>query len=133
MYTFELCRQYQIGLKKASLEEVLPLFAPDAVVVTPLSGTLGVQAFHEKLFRNTRESIVKLHNVFEAMTQTPAVALQLHHTWVLRDGTTIGFDCVSIFDFTAQRDRFTRLTLVYDTAGIRRGLSERQIVELGLA
>ncbi len=130
MYTFELCRQYQQALRKGSLSEILALFEPEATVVTPLSGELGVRAFHERLFRNTQDSIVRLINMFEGLTEKPAVALQLRHTWVLRNGKSIDFDCISIFEFAPHLQKINKLTLVYDSACVRKYLDQAEVESL---
>lgn len=113
----ELCQQYLAALNGANLERVLSLFDEDAVVVSPLYGTMPVSAFYRDLFHDTSRSETQFVDMFAS--ESGAVALQFHYRWTLSSGRIVEFDCVDVFVLNDTRSRFAKLTIVYDTAHLR--------------
>lgn len=118
MRQLDLCKRYLALLSQGDLERVLQLFEPDAKVVSPHYGTLDARAYHERFFADTDMSraIGRIVNTYQAMKDTQHIALHFHYTWVRKDGKTIVFDCMNLYDLNADLTRFTKITRIYDTA-----------------
>lgn len=113
----ELCEQYLSALNEGSVARVLSLFEQDAVVVSPLYGTMPAARFYADLFADTNRSETRFVDLFESAAG--AVALQFHYRWTLSSGRVVEFDCVDVFRLNADRSRFVSLTIIYDTAPLR--------------
>jgi ketosteroid isomerase-like protein len=120
----QLCKTYLDALNEGDLDKVLSLFAPDATVVSPLYGTMPVAPFYRALFADTRRSVTRLLNIFDKSGDGAAVALHFHYTWTLASGKVVAFDCVDVFALAPTRDRFAKLTIIYDTAPLRADFNE---------
>jgi hypothetical protein len=115
----ELCKCYLAALNEGSLAGVLSLFAPKATIVSPLYGVIEAENFYRDLFADTNRSVTKLLNVFLPSGNTPSVALHFHYTWTLKSRKIVQFECVDVFGLTADKQKFAKLTIIYDTAPIR--------------
>lgn len=124
MNTEQLCKTYLAALNEGDLDKVLSLFDPGATVVSPLYGTMPVEAFYRDLFADTSRSVTRLLNIFDKSGDGAAVALHFHYTWTLASGKVVAFECVDVFELTAARDRFAKLTILYDTAPLRADFNE---------
>ncbi len=84
-------------------------------MVSPLYGVWPAQPFFKSLFAATAKSTTTLINVFDSSQNGAAVALQFRYVWTLATGKTTKFDCVDVFELTADRRRFQKMTIIYDT------------------
>ena len=123
----EICKQYLDALNEGSIEKVLSLFVPNAVVVSPLYGTLPATTFYQDLFADTNRSDTKLLNIFHSISGNTSVALHFNYIWTLKSGKVVEFECVDVFEITADSKQFTKLTIIYDTAPIRADFNESQV------
>lgn len=114
-----LCERYLAALNEGDLEAVLALFAPEASVVSPLYGVKPATQFYRELFADTSRSQTRLLNVFLPQDDAASVALHFRYDWTLANGQPVSFECVDVFELDAARERFTRLTIIYDTAPLR--------------
>jgi hypothetical protein len=115
----KICQQYLDALNESSLEKVLSLFDPKAVVVSPLYGEMPATTFYSALFADTNRSETKLLNIFESISGVSSVALHFYYIWTLKSGKIVEFDCIDIFQITPDKNKFTKLKIIYDTAPIR--------------
>ena len=115
----DLCTAYLAGLDVGDLDAVLALFAPDAVVVSPLYGTQPARDFYAALFADTAVSDTTLLTLFDSSDTGGAVALHFRYGWTLADGTPVTFEVVDVIELTPARDAFAKLTIIYDTAPLR--------------
>lgn len=120
----KLCRNYLAALSEGNLEDVLSLYAPEATVVSPLYGVIEAEDFYRELFADTDRSVTKLANIFLPSENKPSVALHFHYTWTLKNGKSVQFECVDVFELTADMQKFSKLTIIYDTAPIRADFEE---------
>jgi hypothetical protein len=114
-----LCTRYHAALEAGNLQAVLALFDPEAVIVSPLYGTVEAGKFYARLFADTCRSVTKLLNIFYAGNDSPSVALHFHYSWKLQRGKTVEFECVDVFELSQDRTRFKKLTIIYDTHPLR--------------
>ena len=124
MNSEQLCNSYLAAMNEGNADKVLALFAPGATVVSPLYSTMPADAFYRELFADTNRSDTTLLHVFDATQDSSSVALHFHYQWTLKSGKVVQFECVDIFELTPARDKFTKLTIIYDTASIRADFSE---------
>ncbi|HOP48170.1 MAG TPA: nuclear transport factor 2 family protein [Desulfobacteraceae bacterium] len=122
----EICRQYLDALNEGSLEKILSLFDQDAVVVSPLYGEMSAARFYKDLFADTGRSETRLLNIFHSVSGTPDLALHFHYLWTLKNGKTVEFECVDVFEISWDSNRIKRLKIIYDTAAIRADFHENQ-------
>lgn len=125
MNSEQLCAAYLEALNAGSLDRVLALFDPAAVVVSPLYGTMPAEPFYRELFADTNRSVTQPLHVFEAKDNA-SVALHFRYAWTLRSGKVVEFECVDVFELTLARDRFAKLTIIYDTAPLKADFEKSQ-------
>jgi hypothetical protein len=124
MYAFELNLQYRAAVKARNLDAILTMFAPDAVITTPLRGASDVKTYHEWLFSVVKESTVKVQNVFQALNGDICIAVQAKYKWVLNNEKVINFGGMSVFEFTPDRKQISKMNTFYDAAQVRAALAE---------
>jgi len=120
----DLCKDYLAALNEGSVEKVLSLFAPDAVVESPLYGIKPATSFYHELFADTTNSKTTLLHVFNNTSDNSSLALHFQYQWTLKSGKLVEFECVDVFEISPAGDKFTKLTIIYDTAPIRDDFNE---------
>lgn len=120
----QLCKRYLAAMNEGNADKVLSLFDAGAVVVSPLYGTMAADVFYRELFADTNRSDTKLLHIFDASQDSSAVALHFHYAWTLKSGKVVEFECVDVFHLNPARDKFTKLTIIYDTAPLRTDFNE---------
>lgn len=115
----QVCKEYLAAANRADLPAVLSFFTQDATVVSPLYGEMSVEEYHKMLFNDTKHSIIRLQNIFEAINDDRAMALQFNYTWVLNSGKSLNLELMSLFELAPKRNLLSKLTYIYDTAQLR--------------
>ncbi|PCN50577.1 hypothetical protein B6U99_03845 [Candidatus Geothermarchaeota archaeon ex4572_27] len=111
-------RAYLKALEKGDYGAIMRLFAPNAVVDSPLYGRVKADEYYNMLMRKTRESRIKLIQLFK---DGNVGAAYFTYEWTLEDGVKVKFDCVDIFYFTAD-GKIRELKIIYDTYDVRRAV-----------
>ncbi|MFE0104574.1 nuclear transport factor 2 family protein [Streptomyces sp. NPDC059009] len=116
----ELVSAYLAGLERADAEAVLELFAPGAVVHSPLYGPKPATEFYPELFADTSRSRLTLLGVMEGRGRDGAalVSFWFHFDWRLPSGAAAPFDVVDLAEL-AEDGRIATLRIVYDTVDVR--------------
>jgi ketosteroid isomerase-like protein len=127
MTTRQICLDYLKALNEGNLENVRALFSENAKVVSPLYGVRTAFDFYADLFRDTSRSETSLLNVFDTSETSQSVALHFRYQWTLADGKQVSFECVDVFELNSARDRFDKLTIIYDTAPLRQDFDNLRI------
>ena len=83
------------------------------------SGVIDAAAFYRDLFADTTRSATTPINTFLPSGNQGSVALHFRYRWTLKSGKLVEFECVDVFELSADRQQFTKLTIIYDTAPIR--------------
>ncbi|MDJ0840456.1 MAG: nuclear transport factor 2 family protein [Acidobacteriota bacterium] len=112
----DIARRYLDYLSAGALENLLTLFAPDAVVHSPLYGTLPASRFYPDLLAATRSSELTYQTTYIDPTDPLAAALAFTYRWTLATGEVRSFQCVDLLRFD-ETGRIAELTIIYDTAG----------------
>ncbi|MBE0466625.1 MAG: nuclear transport factor 2 family protein [Candidatus Desulforudis sp.] len=114
----EVLRRYLQALESGRYENLLELFSADAVVKSPLYGTVKAADFYRNLLNITDRSTITLLNLFVSSTESNVAAAQFRYQWVLRNNMPVDFECVDVFEFT-DRGEIQQLTIIYDTCQAR--------------
>jgi len=104
-------------LQKADYEQLMQLFASDAVVLSPLYGKRPAAAFYKDLFADTQQSELTYLTTFTDPTERK-IAVNFLYRWTLADGAVTTFDCVDIFELD-ENGKIKLLKIIYDTAKTR--------------
>lgn len=120
MSSAELVSAYLAGLERADTDAVLDLFAPGAVVHSPLYGPTPATEFYPALFADTSRAQLTLLGVMEGRTEQGAalVSFWFHFDWRLPSGAAAPFDVVDVAELD-EDGRIAALRLVYDTVTVR--------------
>lgn len=119
MEPMDLCRRYLAATSSSSLIDILALFeSVDAPVLSPLYGLMPASAYFPAILGKSEQSIVRIRHVFEALSQGPSIALHYHHTRISKGGQVVEFDGVDIFEFNGSKNKFKKLTVIYDPTKI---------------
>lgn len=126
-----VCERYVAALDRGDIDAIDALFTPDAEVISPLYGRLAASEFHRALLTDARAAHLELRNLFDAANRAPAGAMHLRCALTFAE-ETVEFDAVDLFELTPDGERFTRLTIIYDSPATRAAyaaLRERQLAE----
>ncbi|KYK30163.1 MAG: hypothetical protein AYK19_18650 [Theionarchaea archaeon DG-70-1] len=114
--------QYLHALQKGSYEDIIELFAEDAVINSPLYGKVKASHFYEELLKDTQKSEITLLNIFFNESRSVG-AVHFLYKWILNNGKITSFECVDIVEFS-DNGKIRQLTIIYDTYGTREGFEK---------
>ncbi|GAA1877305.1 nuclear transport factor 2 family protein [Williamsia serinedens] len=112
----DLVGRYLDCLRRGEPDAMLSLFTDDAIVHSPLYGTLPAAQFYPRLFSDTQQSTLHLRRTFR--DGESSIAFWFDFDWVLGDGTPAPFSVVDVAELDPS-GRISTLHIVYDTVGIR--------------
>lgn len=127
MDVLELCHRYQNALTNKDLAALDPLFADDAIVKAPISGTASVRQFHDYLFANTKRTIARFGTVIRHQEKQNSVTLPFSYTLSIESGEVTVLDGVTVFEIDAASRKIKTLTVIYDPTELRRLMAEAGI------
>jgi steroid delta-isomerase len=115
-----LAREYVAALAAADLDRVLMLFAPAAVVQSPLYGRLAATDFYPRLLADSGQSRLTLLGTLTGATVGGAslVGIWFRFEWVLASGREAPFEVVDLAEIDDE-GRIERLHIIYDTVDVR--------------
>lgn len=111
---------YLRAVETADLDAMLALFTPDAVVHSPLYGTLPASAFYPALFADTGSATLTLLGTMRGTSVEGRALLSFlfHFDWILPNGTPAPFDVVDVAEL--DDDGLIRsIRIIYDTVDVR--------------
>lgn len=116
----DLVARYLHALGSADLAGMLALFAPDAVVHSPLYGPLPASEFYPALFADTEAAELTLLGTMrgESAAGRPLISFLFHFDWILPGGTPAPFDVVDVAELD-DSGLIRSLRIVYDTVDVR--------------
>jgi ketosteroid isomerase-like protein len=112
-----IIKKYLHALESSDYENLISLFAPGAVVHSPLYGDVEVRSFYEEVFKDTIKSVISLRDIFVGEDNSKG-AVNFLYEWILSDGSSVSFDCVDIFKFSLD-GKIQELTIIYDASKTR--------------
>lgn len=110
-------KNYLKYLEAADYDNLISLFAENAVVHSPLYGQMPAKQFYKDLFEDTAESHLTLLNIFQGENENTA-AVHFQFDWILSDGTKAPFEVVDICKFSHD-GKIEELKIIYDSAKTR--------------
>ena len=72
-------RLYLDALQRGATEEIFALFTPDAIVESPLYGTVEAFRFYRELSADTRNSELELKHLFFSQADVAVGAMQFFY------------------------------------------------------
>lgn len=115
----KIINNYLKALEEGNYEEIISLFAPHALVLSPLYGKVKAIEFYRDLLQDTSNSNITLMNTFTNPSNTRVGAGHFRYDWTMKDGTPTSFECVDIFYLNAEQ-QIEKLSIIYDTASTTR-------------
>lgn len=112
-----IAKSYINHLSNADLEQVLNLFAKNAMVISPVYGKKNYKDFYTQLFADTNNSELRIKGIFEDAT-TGNIALHFNYQWTLKNDKRVDFEVVDILEFD-DSNKIEVLTIIYDTVRSR--------------
>lgn len=111
---------YLSALEEGDLAGMLELFTPDAVVHSPLYGTLPAAEFYPALFADTRSTKLTLLGTMRGTSVEGKALLSFlfHFDWQLPGGTAAPFDVVDIAELDDD-GLISSIRIVYDSVDVR--------------
>jgi len=122
LYTSRI-REYLSQLERGDAAAICALFASDAQVYSPLLGWVSPRPFFEKLSAASGQSSITPIDVCVSTTGAARATGYFVYEWALKDGPTVRFECVDVFEFD-EAGRIARLVIIYDTYPIRASLGD---------
>ena len=122
LYTSRV-REYLSELERGNVAAICKLFGPDAQVYSPLLGWVSPRPFFEKLSSVSGQSRITPIDICVSTTDAARATGYFVYEWALKDGQTVRFECVDVFEFDDE-GRIARLNIVYDTHPIRASLGD---------
>ena len=113
----ETLKKYLQFLEAGDYENLISLFANDAVVYSPLYGKMPADKFYKTVFKDTAESKLTLLNIFSSEEHDTA-AIHFQYDWILKDGTQAPFEVVDVCRFSSD-GKIEELKIIYDSAKTR--------------
>ncbi|MCI4650287.1 nuclear transport factor 2 family protein [Phaeodactylibacter sp.] len=117
-------RAYLDALSRGDLEQLMALFAPKAIIHSPLYGQQPARVFYPALLEDSAASHIELLQIFQSHSPQHAAVNFLYH-WTLANGEEVTFDCVDIFRFN-EAGKIAELKIIYDASQTRPALERTQ-------
>jgi len=115
-----LVAAYLQALGDADLDGMLALFAPGAMVHSPLYGDLPATEFYPALFADTASAELTLLGTMHGTSVEGRALLSFlfHFDWRLPGGTAAPFDVIDIAEIDDD-GLIARVRIIYDTVDVR--------------
>jgi len=112
-------RAYMAALGDADYQAIVALFGADGIVTSPFLGTLAAAEFFEQLARASERNVITPIDVMVSADDPTRGAGYFEYDWTMADGSSVVFNVVDLFTFEPGGDRFTSMTILYDTHPVR--------------
>jgi len=125
----ELVNAYIAALDAGDVNGLLALFAPGAMVHSPLYGSFAAPEFYREMFAKSGNSKGTLLGVLgrgQTVGGRPLIAFWFRFDWILASGTHAPFDVVDLCELDDQ-GLIINLNIVYDTATVRPALEGESV------
>jgi len=110
----DVIKLYLQALESGSYDDIIRLFAEDAIVVSPLYGTVKASDFYKNLLKDTGKSKITLLDIFTSKNSEYIGAAYFRYEWTLKNGNIVSFECVDVFEFS-EDGKIKKLKIIYDT------------------
>jgi hypothetical protein len=116
----ELVDDYLRALGTSDVALITSLFAPGAIVHSPLYGPTPATEFYPALFADTESAVLTSRSTMRGTDREGrrTLGFRFHFDWRLSDGSAAPFDVVDIATLD-DSGRIAELTIIYDTHFLR--------------
>ena len=112
-------RSYMKALGEGDYDGILGLFAEGGIVSSPFLGTMSAIDFFAQLSKASEQNIITPIDVMVSDADPTRGAGYFEYDWTMADGSKVVFNVVDLFTFDAAGERFTSMTILYDTHPVR--------------
>ena len=112
-------RNYMEALGAGEYETIVSLFTDDGTVTSPFLGTMLAPDFFEQLARASSRNVITPIDVMVSASDPARGAGYFEYDWTMADGSSVVFNVVDAFTFEPGGERFTSMTIIYDTHPVR--------------
>ena len=107
-------RRYLTALANGDVDGMAACFTADAVVVSPVYGTVPVRPFFEKLHADTISAEVEIRTIYVAEDRADRVIAHFAYRWTRHSAPAIDTHVLDLFDLTPDGQRIVRLRILLD-------------------
>jgi len=115
---------YLKTLERGDVAEICALFTPDARIFSPFLGWMAPRPFFDKVAATSGQSRITPIDICVSATGARRATGYFVYDWALKDGSTVQFECVDVFEF-GDDARIERMIIVYDTHPIRSTVGDK--------
>ena len=119
----EKIKAYLQGLEAGDYQQLISLFADEAVVHSPLYGKRSARTFYRELLDDSSASRIRLLHIYHQPGGRRA-AVNFIYEWALANGSQVAFDCVDLFEWN-EEEKITELKIIYDASQSRPALEQQ--------
>ena len=113
-----ICQEYISALESGNIDAILSLFSTEAVIESPIYGTMDATRFYKTLGDDTSQSQLEIQGIFEEVESRRA-ALYFTYHWTMSSGKEVSFDVVDILEID-DKEKIEKLIIIYDAEVARR-------------
>jgi hypothetical protein len=117
-------RTYLKELERGDVAAICALFTPDARIVSPFLGCIQPAPFFAKVSAASGQSRITPIDICVSATGAPRATGYFIYDWALKDGSSVRFECVDVFEFDVN-GLIERMVIVYDTHPIRSTVGDK--------
>jgi hypothetical protein len=117
-------RTYLHELERGNEEAICALFSANAQIHSPFLGWIQPRPFFKKVVEASGQSKIKPLDIFASVTGQPRMTVQFIYDWALKDGSSVTFECVDVFEFGAD-GLIDKMVILYDTYPIRATVGDK--------
>lgn len=123
LYTRQI-RTYLSELERGDVAAICALFTPDAQIFSPFLGWMQPAPFFAKVNAASGASRITPIDICVSTTGARRATGYFVYDWGLKDGSTVKFECVDVFEFD-ESGRIERMIIVYDTHPVRSTVGDK--------
>ena len=123
LYTRQI-RTYLDALERGDVAAICALFRPDAQIHSPFLGWMEPAPFFSKVNAASGQSTITPIDICVSATGARRATGYFVYDWGLKDGTSVQFECVDVFEFD-ENGLIERMIIVYDTHPIRGAVGDK--------
>jgi len=123
LYTRQI-RTYLRELERGDVAAICALFAADAQIYSPFLDWMHPAPFFAKVNAASGESRITPIDICVSTSGARRATGYFVYDWGLKDGSTVKFDCVDVFEFD-ENGRIERMIIVYDTHPVRTTVGDK--------
>jgi hypothetical protein len=115
---------YLRELERGNADAICALFSPNAQIHSPFLGWVQPGPFFEKVIASSGQSKIRPIDICASVTGRPCLTVHFIYDWALKDGSSVNFECVDVFEFGLE-GKIDKMVILYDTYPIRATVGDK--------